>query len=191
MKKVAIMLFLVGITARASQIKDEDIRFTPKMSNLRADFPFPGVYGLNNFRKKLYKPLSEANIEVSKVGGVAPEGYHREGQFYVKNLPISTRHEYYNQFVEGYEPKEEFEERMFVRRNPEYMKTFLGEEMSQEDINRREAILAKPAYQAKAAQHRERLLDIEKGRISGSRYMMPKQQSLWSRFVNWISGQTP
>ncbi len=195
MKKVTIMLFLVGavgVTVKGSQIKDEDIRFTPKMSNLRPDSPFPGVFGLNNFRKKLYKPISEANIPVSKVGEVAPEGYHREGQFYVKNLPISTRHEYYNQFIEGYEPKEEFEERMFVRRHPEYMRSLLGEEMSQKDINRREAILASPEYKAKAAQERKRLLDVEKGRISGTRYMMPKQQSLWSRFTDWVRsfGQT-
>src|SRR5260221_8427865 len=193
MKKVAIMLFLVGTIVRASQIKDEDIRFSPKMSNLRTGHfsHANSERNKNNLYKKLYKPQSEAHIHVSKVGDVAPEGYHKEGQFYVKNLPISTRHEYYNQFVEGYEPKEEFEERMLVNRHPDAMR-MLGGEMSQEDINRREEILASPAYRVKAAQERKRLLDVEKGRVSGTRYMMPKQQGLWDRFTNWLwsFGQT-
>ncbi len=179
MKKVILMIFMVGMVGgivRAGEVRDEDIKFTPKIpaENQQA------------IRKALHSPVAEAAIPVEKVGKVAPKGYHREGSFYVKNLPISTRHEYYNQFIEGYEPREEFEERMLVKRIPEAM-DYLGEPMSQEDIKRREQILASPAYQAKAAKEREWLLNVEKGRISGTRGMMPRPEpTLWSRFTNWL-----
>jgi len=180
MKKVIFMIFVVGMmngVAKAGEVRDEDINFTPKISTLRP----------STLRKTLYKPSSEATIHGSRVGVMdEPEGYHREGQFYVKNLPISTRHEYYNQFIEGYEPRKTFEERMLVRRHPEVMEA-LGEKMSDEDIRRREQILASPEYQEKAAKGREWLLNIEKGRISGTRGMMPRPEpTLWSRFTNWL-----
>ena len=184
MKKVVLMIFMMGIVSsvvKSGEVRDEDIKFTPKTPNWMNDFYYKKA-------KVLYGPVTEAVIPVAD-GTVAPEGYHREGSFYVKKLPISGRHEFYNQFIEGYEPKESFENKMLARRNPQLMSQLYGEEMSQKQIDKRAALLANPEYQEKEAKEREWLLNVEKGRISPTRWMAPKMeqsQSYWSRFINWL-----
>ncbi len=200
MKKVVQLMLLVGIMngiVRGSEIKEKDISFGPKLKYTM----HRGGHETRYAPSTPYAHIKESQSARIRQRESIPEGYVRVGttHYFQKKLPISTQHEKYNMFIEGYEPKEEFEKRI-VAGGPhsDWIK-------NRSRWAQRKELLKNPEYQEQQAQERDRLLEVERqSRTKQSTMSDPefwnrvekrikernrqaREQSYWYRFTNWLS----
>lgn len=198
---IALCTGLQSNIGLASESSKQNISFGPKLyMNLKEKYPYaPSTYARTELKEGEFIPEGYVKVPESHYRPYTPvikniqEGRYThmgEPRYYQKKLPISAKHEKWNMFIEGYEPKEEFEKRIIMK-TPSY-EAFKNKAR----WAKRQEILKSPEYWEQQAKERERLLSLEQQpRIKPTtplweqrlqKAVETREQSNWSRFINWL-----
>ena len=184
------------------------ISFGPKLYNLHEEKRYaPSTYARIKLQHE--DPIPEGYVKVKEPSyyPLSYPPYARQydrpthvgpSRIYQKKLPVSGKHEYYNQFIEGYEPTEEFEKKMISRAS-------VDDQMKNRSIwKKHRKLKSSQEYMEQKDREKERLLKLEKEsrpkppgmsdpefwdrveeRIK-ERNRQEREQSYWYRFTNWL-----
>lgn len=209
--KNKLFLIAIGLCAglQSSSIlasEKQDISFGPKLGRFSDEKSYARYATPTYARIKIRsgEPIPEGYIIVEKssdyhpyarahrTAGASGDIHMGEPRIYQKKLPVSAKHEKWNMWIEGYEPREEFEKRIATR-SP-YTDLF----KNQSRLAKRQELLESPEYQEQQIKEREQLLSLEKQprpttqasfskRLQAAVEAREKNKSYWSRFLNWLS----